>query len=856
MIRKEKIKEIDYLLNKFKEKNIDFGGLPKCSFLIGAGCSKSSGIPTGYEVIEVLRKLWYLNNYTNCNDFKKGDFEIIEEKFKELDDDFQIKYLEQETLLKERVEIEFQRLKEKTPNYLKSAINSKEEESLKDKIFNDLLYGFWFEIYSENPKERQKLIESFIDLKEPSGAYLLFSHLIANGKITNVFTTNFDDLIYDSLIRYTDIKPKVYSHNEVAQYINTHSPRPNIIKLHGDFLFENIKNIIRETDLLWTNMESKLGEALKSFDLIVVGYNGADDSVMNTLDKLKINHFGLLWCGSDPESVNWRVKELINNTSNSYFIKIKSFELLVFELYNAHKKEIQFPDFISNAEKKEKEIHDFIYDFKVDLNEDATINNQDKENINNTLEIVLDKNSFFKISEQTLEEQLKFIERLRIDGIGRTLKNIFSHISWEQAKELYEKLDNGSFFQDKLKEASIQHISNALTNLNKIDSSRTIKILESVEDGVLFKKIEEATPEDLYSGISELKSISQNKIEHIISERKLSPEIFEIRNQDLRRITYKLKTLSKTNGVEFLIANSDKILLKLKSEPLKEVVLFFDSISDVYFKECRTLFDSLENDKLTKKIEEQNPLLLSITLKSFNQLNKEKTKLLVESIDKNKLVNSLNKNDLLSIKSILFALKDIDFKLARNLLNLLTDDVLIAKIKESELLNIAESLEYLSKIDSRKISVLFHKIDKSVITNKIDSESFSYQQFGNAMSKLIIFDFDSICSAARNANSERLSNLISATLNKTGEQVFLHFVPTYFKVDRNLFSEIVKKASQEYIDSILKWSKIDLYTVNLPYLKRTFDNNNMEKESKYVEYIISNNQERFNKKKKRNENKH
>jgi len=851
MIKKEKLKEIGYLLNKFQERNLDFGELPKCSFLLGAGCSKSSDIPTGWEIIEKLRKLWYLNNYTNCLEYKKGDFEINEDNFKEIEDDFQVKYLEQETLLKEKAKKSFKKLSENSPSYLENIIKSSDDEKLVENIFDDLLYGFWFETYSENPRERQKLIEYLIDLKEPSGAYLLFSHLIANHKITNVFTTNFDDLIYDSLIRYTEVKPKVYSHNEVAKYINTHSLRPNIIKLHGDFLFENIKNTKPETSLLWANMENKFQEALKSFDLIVVGYNGADDSVMNSLDKLKENHFGLIWCGQDAKKLNWRVTEFINNTPNSFFVEIKSFEYLVFELYNLFK-EINIPDFISNAKKKEKEIFDYISDYKTDLNEDITIDSKEKETINNTLEIVLDRNSFFKIAELSTDDQFQYIQKLRIDGISRTLKNIHSHISWEKAKNLYGELDKDGFFQNKLREATIQHTSNALSNLKKIDFERTKAIFDSLDNSVIQRKIEEASPEDLYSGINELKAISPSKIEKILSERVLITDTVDLDKQDLRRITYSLKTISKEQGIELLISKSDDILTKLNSEELKEVVLFFDTISDLFFKECKTLFESLDGEQLKAKIEKQDLSLLSITLRVFNQLNKDKTKQIVSQLDKNQLVSRLNDTNLLALKSILFTLKDVDFKLTRKLFDLVSDDELIKKFKQAEILNIAESSEYLAKIDNHRIKNIVQKFDSQDLTNKINNESFSYQQFGNAMSKLIIYDYDNICLGARNADTERLSDIISSSLNKTGEQVFLHFVPTYFKVDRELFSRIIQKANQEYIDNILKWSKIDLYTVNLPYLKRIFDTNNMEKESEYVAYVIANNQERFNKKKRKN----
>lgn len=850
MIAKEKIKGIDFLLNKFQEKNIDFKELPKCAFLLGAGCSKSSGIPTGYEIIETLRKFWYLNNYAKCQEYLKGNYEINDSEFIKLNDDFQEKYLEQESLLKEKIDITFKEYKENIPEYLKKVITPENEDKIKNNIFNDLLYGFWFECFSENPKERQKFIENLIDSKEPSGAYILFSHLIANNKITNIFTTNFDDLIYDCLIRYTEIKPKVYSHNEVAQFINSFSSRPNIIKLHGDFLFENIKNTRLETQLLWSNMKIKLEECLKSFDLIVVGYNGADESVMNSLAELKTKHYGLIWCGRNPKEVNWRVKELINNTPNSYFVVIESFELFVFNLYNIFQDSISTPDFRTNALKKEKEFHDFISDFKKELTDDEAINTNDRDLINSTLEIILDKNSFFLVSELSTKEQLDFLKALRIDGISRTLKNIYSNISWEQAKELYSALDN-KFFQEKLKESTIQHISNALSNLNKIDVIRTKQILDSIDNKVLLEKIEKASPEDLYSGINELKSISPEKIQGILSERKLLPESLGIQSQDLRRITFKLKTLSKSQGLEFLINNHDSIYNKLKTEQFKEVVLFFENISDVYYNECKSLFESLDNDFLSNKISEQSLSLLSITLRVFNYLNRDKTKIIVEKLNKQSLSENLCKSDLLSIKSVLFALKDVNYKLAKYLLDLISDEVLLEKISKSELPNISESLEYLSKIDTPRVNKLSHKIDSEIITNKINQETFTYQQFGNAMSKLIAFDFDKMCLSARTANTERLAVMISSTLNKTGEQVFLHFVPTYFKVDRALFSKIISNASQEYIDSILKWSKIDLYTVNLPYLKRVFDQNNMIQESKLVEYIISTNQEKFEKKKNR-----
>jgi hypothetical protein len=856
MIRKDKIKQIDFLLNKFRETNHDFKELPKCSFLLGAGCSRSSEIPTGYEIIELLRKHWYLKNFANSSEFLESTYDIDNDAFQEVQTDFQSKYLEEETTLKEKVEIVLEDLRKNTPPYLSKLIKSSDEKILKQYVFDDLLYGFWFERFSESPKERQKLIEHLIDLKEPSGAYLLFSHLISNGKITNVFTTNFDDLIYDSLIRYTETKPKIYSHNEVAQYINTLSKRPNIIKLHGDFLFENIKNTKPETGLLWSNMENKLEECLKSFDLIVVGYNGADDSVMNALAKLKTKDYGLLWCGRNPENLNWRVKELINQTNNSYFIQIESFELLSMKLFEVYKDEIDYPDFRSNAERKEKEFHQYITEFKTELTENVKLEEKEIESINSTLDIVLDRNSFFRVAGLDHSEQLEFLRKLRIDGISRTLKNIHTNINWEQSKTLFADLDKGDFFQNKLYEVSIQHISNALSNLRKIDADRTKSILDSLNDEKLLEKINSAASSDLYSGISELKSISPNKIESILTKRKISPELLVIENQDLRKIAFKLKTLSPKDGLELLISNNEVLQTKIKEEPIKEVVLFLENVSSIYFKECQALFEKLENSFLADRILEQNLTLLSISLRVFNHLNRNKTKQLIKLLDKDELQSKLTTTSLQAIKSLLFALKEVDFQLSKHLLSLITDEQFQEKIEKADLLSIAESLEYLSKIDNPRISKIAKEINNELITYKIDNEDFTFQQFGNAMSKLIVFDFDKFCLAAREIDVSILTDKISKTINKTGEQVFLHFVPIYFKVNRVLFSNIIKESPQDYIDSILKLPKIDLYTVNLPYLNRVFIENKMDKEKEYVDYIISKNQARFRKKKTRNKKKH
>ena len=92
------------------------------------------------------------------------------------------------------------------------------------------------------------------------------------------------------------------------------SKRPKIIKLHGDYLFDDIKNTVRELETLETNMRDKLKTIASEFGLIVIGYAGNDRSVMDTLGTLLKNDstfpHGIYWCVLKSEKLNHKLEIL------------------------------------------------------------------------------------------------------------------------------------------------------------------------------------------------------------------------------------------------------------------------------------------------------------------------------------------------------------------------------------------------------------------------------------------------------------------------------------------------------------------------------------------------------------------
>jgi tetratricopeptide (TPR) repeat protein len=377
-INPDKIKSVDYLLNRVVEK--DHSGKPKFCFLLGAGCSIYSGIPSGWGVIERCRTISFLNNHAQGFKIKKdlygswaAYYEQAEKFRDEKKDEFEAFVKQTEEKFRRKLDVE--RIKEIIPDEIEQ-LPDFNLEHFTEKVFNDSLYGNWLDEYDQDPKERQMFIEHMIEVAEPAGDYILLASLIDSGIIHNVFTTNFDDLVNEALVNYYSIRARVYAHNEMARYISPISKRPNIIKLHGDYLYENIKNTTRETGDLEANMKTKFTEILNTLNLVVIGYGGADHSVMKVLEQAKNNHkYCLLWCSNDMEKLNWRVVHLVNSTDNSFFVHIPDFQTMVMKLWtNA---EIKLPDLDVDLKQKKDKMEDFIsmYNDKI---KDTSEENQGK----------------------------------------------------------------------------------------------------------------------------------------------------------------------------------------------------------------------------------------------------------------------------------------------------------------------------------------------------------------------------------------------------------------------------------------------------------------------------------------------
>ncbi len=180
-------------------------------------------------------------------------------------------------------------------------------------------------------------VEKEVAGKTPNLGYAYLIRLVDTGFINTMFTTNFDDLVTESFFQFSQNRPMMCAHDSAISSVSVTSTRPKVIKLHGDYLFDDIKSTVRETESLEENTRKKFVEFGRNFGLVVVGYSGCDRSIMDVLQYLlrSEDHFkhGIYWCIRKGEVPSDELIKLLWR-DRVYFVEIDGFDELMGQLHN------------------------------------------------------------------------------------------------------------------------------------------------------------------------------------------------------------------------------------------------------------------------------------------------------------------------------------------------------------------------------------------------------------------------------------------------------------------------------------------------------------------------------------------
>ncbi len=197
------------------------------------------------------------------------------------------------------------------------------------------------------PRERRRhfFLEILNTQVEPGEGYKYLAELMARKHVRTILTTNFDRILQElrrvnRRIHYVDIIQTPSEYRKLST-----SPRyTQIVYLHGSVENYNDKNTLAETSHLDEGLVSKLLPLLRDHPLIVIGYRGAEASVMR---HLLINHakeannysHGIYWCAINyeeegPDSLAPLVYELAGETQrNFHVVPINGFDEVMKSLW-------------------------------------------------------------------------------------------------------------------------------------------------------------------------------------------------------------------------------------------------------------------------------------------------------------------------------------------------------------------------------------------------------------------------------------------------------------------------------------------------------------------------------------------
>lgn len=140
-------------------------------------------------------------------------------------------------------------------------------------------------------------LEAAMEGKSPSLGYSLLAEIIQHTRHKVVVTTNFDNLVADALAMHAHQSPLVVAHESLAGFVRPQLRRPLVAKIHRDLYLHPI-NDEQGVSTLEKGWTIALKKVFQYFTPVVVGYGGNDGSLMDLLMGLEEGDIAgrMIWC--------------------------------------------------------------------------------------------------------------------------------------------------------------------------------------------------------------------------------------------------------------------------------------------------------------------------------------------------------------------------------------------------------------------------------------------------------------------------------------------------------------------------------------------------------------------------------
>ncbi|HWX88338.1 MAG TPA: SIR2 family protein [Solirubrobacteraceae bacterium] len=165
----------------------------------------------------------------------------------------------------------------------------------------DLDYSSLLDQIAPDPAVRRELLAGYFKAAKPGQAHERLADLAADGYVRVFITTNFDRLLEDALTA-RGISPVVVSDDGTL----ANAPRREhadafIVKVHGDYMQETIRNTPTELAELPPELTTELRAIVDHYGLLIIGWRGADPALAAIVRARSPSRYGVWWLSrSDP----------------------------------------------------------------------------------------------------------------------------------------------------------------------------------------------------------------------------------------------------------------------------------------------------------------------------------------------------------------------------------------------------------------------------------------------------------------------------------------------------------------------------------------------------------------------------
>jgi hypothetical protein len=155
-------------------------------------------------------------------------------------------------------------------------------------------YSRVLEALTPDAATRRDYLARYFEGHQPAATHELLAGLAADGLVRVFVTTNFDRLLEHAL-QARGIEPVVVT-DEVS--LASAMPREHadcyVLKPHGDYLQQTIRNTAAEIERLPRAVDAELREVFNRYGVLVLGYAGSDPAIRRALRERR-SRYGLYW---------------------------------------------------------------------------------------------------------------------------------------------------------------------------------------------------------------------------------------------------------------------------------------------------------------------------------------------------------------------------------------------------------------------------------------------------------------------------------------------------------------------------------------------------------------------------------